>query len=384
VSIAEARESNFTYVPASTANYELGRPIFTVIIDCYYRLDLVRESVRSVLEQDYQNVELILVDNGAQPDVAEYVRQVHDTKPNVPLVTFAENQFSWDDIEKAVAVCWNAALLNARGDFVCHLAYDDKLSSNYVSRMVALFVENPACVTAAPLPVSIDDKGNPNESFNRAMERGNTRGRYTDGRLLALDLIAGNPNRLFTASGEILAIRKDVLLEHDGFDRVSDLSQVLKYAVLGDSGFDPGAKLYWRHHSGQLNRVAKRRGTIWYASSAQAWRASGIIELWREIFNADEVRALEAFWDHRLRTAPVLVLRENIGRLDPLAVARSVRNILRECPGILPNAALGAASELLGLVPKIIYAIVVRSMVSVLPGSTVALIRRRVRQTRQA
>jgi glycosyltransferase involved in cell wall biosynthesis len=384
VSIAEAKRTEFTYESAAREEFAPGKPILSVIIDCYYRLDLVSQSIQSVLDQDYPNVELLLTDNGAKPDVAEYLRHIHLTEPNAPLIRFAENQFAWDDMERAVAICWNAALLHARGGYVCHLGYDDKLSPNYASKMVALFVENPKCVTAAPLPVSIDAHGNPNESFNRSMQRANTRGRYTDGQTLALNLVAGNPNRLFAAPGEILAIRKDILLERGGFDRLSDLSQVLKYAVLGDSGFDPSAKLYWRHHAGQLNRLARRRGAVWYEAGTRAWRESGIVELWREIFNEERVRVLETFRDERLNNAPVALLRDHIGHLDVKAAALTLATISRECPQLLPKALYGAGSELLLLAPKQIYQFIVRSMVSILPSATVQRIRHRVRKMRQA
>jgi len=377
VSIAEARRARYTYEPATREAYDPGQPILTVILDAYYRLDLVEQSVQSVLDQEYPNVELILIDNAAQPEVARYLRDVHTTRPNVPLIRFAENQFSWDDIAMPVATCWNAALLHASGEYVAHLSYDDMLSPNYAALMVRLFVENPKCVTAAPLPASIAADGSRNGAFNEAMVQSNRRGRFTPGIALAFDLIAGSPNRLFAAPGELLVIRRKELLEYGGFDRLCDLTQILKYAILGDSGFDPNARVYWRHHAEQVNKQAKDRGFVWYASGKDLWERSGVVELWRERFAPDVVAALTTFRDRSLDAAPIAVLRDDIrsGKLRTAAIAAA--NIVRECPHLAPRALRAAAAELVMLLPRGLYSAMRRAAVSVLPAETVAAWRAR-------
>jgi hypothetical protein len=377
VSIAEAQRATYSYEPAAREAYEPDQPILTVILDAYYGLDLVTQSVQSVLDQDYANVELILVDNAAQPDVAAFLREVHETRPNVPLIRFAENQFSWDDITKSVATCWNAALLHAKGGYVTHLSYDDMFSPNYARCMVRLFVENPDCVTAAPLPESIDENGRRNDAFTEAMIASNKRGRYTPGTTLAFELLAGQPGKLFAAPGEIFVIRKKDLLEHDGFDRLCDYTQILKYGIFGDSGFDPDARLYWRHHEGQLNRQAKDRGFVWYRTGKSLWEKSGVVELWRERFDDDAVAALIAFRDTKLNTAPVSVVRADVRSGDLVVAARALGNVARECPHLLPRALGAAAVELVLLVPRSAYRLVARVAVMLLPADAVAALRAR-------
>jgi glycosyltransferase involved in cell wall biosynthesis len=342
MSIREAQASPFDVVAPHGEVYEPNKPILTVIIDCYYRLDLVKQSIQSVLDQDYHNVELILVDNGAHQDVAEHLVRIHEQRANVSLIRFATNQFAWDDTDKAAAVCWNAALLHARGDYVVHLAYDDMFSVNFATRMVRLFVENPACVTAGPMPVSIDATG----KINQAMTSGNTRGRYTDGIKLARDLIAGSPNKLFAAPGEILVIKKELLLQYGGFDRMTDLSQILKFSILGESGFDPEAALYWRHHDGQLNKLAKKRGVIWYSIGEHAWRTSGIVSLWKERFDANTVKALLAYKRQRNTTNALGAISENIGQKNFPGVALGLANIAREHPALLARGLYTVAKDI--------------------------------------
>ena len=83
------------------------------------------------------------------------------------------------------------------------------------------------------------------------------------GKDIALDFIQFGPKNYFSAPGGILFIKKDVILNTGGFDRSSDATQIIKFAIHGDSGFDPKAKIFWRHHKGQLNKVAKTKGMVW-------------------------------------------------------------------------------------------------------------------------
>lgn len=341
MSINEAKTVRFDHFPAKFADFEQGKPIISIIMDCFYGLDLVRQSVQSVLDQDYPNVELILVDNGAQKDVSDYLHQVYASEKNVPLIKFKENQFAWNDTEKSAAVCWNAALIHSGGDFIAHLAYDDLLSKNYASKMVQLFMDNPDCVTAAPMPAGIDGQGKITGSSNA----GNSRGRYTDGVQIALDVLRGNPKRLLSAPGEIFAIKRSLLLEHGGFDRMIDLSQTLKYAILGVSGFDPEAFVYWRHHDGQLNKLAKKRGAIFYSSNEAAWHESGIVDIWQKRFDAAEVQLLLAFKKRRAAAGPIGVIRENVSRKNFRGVFFAIVNVARECPHLLLAALYATAAQ---------------------------------------
>ena len=249
--IEESKKSEYTYLPPIQEKYAFNDLIISIVIDCYYGLDLVKQAVRSVLDQDYRNVELVIIDNGAKEDVSEYIYNVYKNYPNIGLIKFKENQFSWDDTEKLAVICWNAALLNCKGDIVRRLSYDDMLSYDCCSRMAKLFTDNDNCVTAGPLPVSIDINGKVNEEFSERLRLGNKRTKYIAGKELALDFIQGSPNKYFGAPGGVLFVKKETLMQYGGFDRASDITEVIKFAIHGDSGFDPEAKLYWRHHSNQ-------------------------------------------------------------------------------------------------------------------------------------
>ncbi len=344
MSFNEAKLSVYKYEPAINERYDKDKPILSIIFTCYYRLDLIKQSLRSVLDQDYQNVELILVDNDAQSEVKEHLINFHKKSFNTALITFKTNQFEWEDVGKEVAVCWNVALLHAKGDYICHLGYDDLISPNYASSMVRLFMENSACVTAAPMPYSMSSVGiinNPDWLRNL-----NTRPRYIDGLDIAIDLLEGAPKKLFAAPGEIFVIKRDVMLEHGGYDRIVDISQVLKYAVLGVSGFDSEASFYWRHHDGQLNKLAKLNGNIFYKTSQKGWDDSCIIDYWRKHFDERKVKLIVDFKHNWLVFNVLNVLKEHLRGKNFGSLMKAIFNIAIECPTLLLRAFYTVAREL--------------------------------------
>ena len=328
--IEESKKSEYTYLPPIQEKYAFNDLIISIVIDCYYGLDLVKQAVRSVLDQDYRNIELIIVDNGAKEDVSEYLHSIYKKNTNIGLIKFKENQFSWDDTEITVVICWNAALLNCKGDIVSHLSYDDMLSYDCCSRMAKLFTDNDNCVTAGPLPVSIDINGKVNEEFSERLRLGNKRTKYIAGKELALDFIQGSPNKYFAAPGGVLFTKRSLLIKSGGFDRLGDITQIIKHAIHGESGFDPEAKLYWRHHSNQLNKIAKKKGLIWCNLLQNTVRSERIIETWSDSFSIEQVELLKKYIKNYDRNLPLYISIELLRKKNYSGFFYALKNVFKE------------------------------------------------------
>ena len=335
ISIDEAKQSDYRYLPPKSELYNPDLPIVTIIIDCYYKLNLVKQSIQSILKQNYQNTELLLIDNGAEKLVSDYIYQIYEKNTNTALIRFKENQFSWEDTQKVVVICWNAGLLHAKGEIVGHLNYDDMLSQNCCSRMARLFVENNNCVTAGPLPLSIDFEGNINEEFSERLRINNSRKKYLSGKKLAIDYVTGNPKKYFSAPGGVLFVRKNIILKTGGFDRSIDITQIIKFSIYGDSGFDPEAKLYWRHHEGQLNKIAKKKGVVWCTELQNVVKNEKIVEIWRELFTRNQVQLLNKFIKNSSRQNGSSVALEALRNKEPIVFFTVIKNIIINCPYFL-------------------------------------------------
>jgi len=105
---------------------------FTISIPCYNAESFIEQCVNSALDQDYDNVELIVIDNDSGDDSLEIVEDIHEKNPGFVLDT-APNlyPFSWSEpVDKALEM--------STGDYFTILGADDYLAPDYVSNIVSL------------------------------------------------------------------------------------------------------------------------------------------------------------------------------------------------------------------------------------------------------
>ena len=117
----------------------------SVIIPTWNRHDLALACLRSLAEQTFQNIEIILVDDGSTDGTREIVAREF---PNVRVVRLPENQ----GFCKAV----NAGLRQATGDLVLLLNNDMTLKADFLEQLVAAADASDAAVFA-PLVLWRDD-----------------------------------------------------------------------------------------------------------------------------------------------------------------------------------------------------------------------------------
>jgi glycosyltransferase involved in cell wall biosynthesis len=109
-------------------------PLVSIIIPTLNRLQFIKETIRSVSEQTYRNVEIIVSDNGSTSDVKEYIRDVIDSdlrilyRKNTETVTMASH--------------FNQCLHLAKGRYIIYISDDDLISDNFIRLMVDKFESN--------------------------------------------------------------------------------------------------------------------------------------------------------------------------------------------------------------------------------------------------
>lgn len=107
------------------------RPLVTILIPVYNRSRLLLEAVRSCLEQSWRPIEILVIDDGSDEDLARALQEVHGEvrlhrKPN-----------------GGVASARNVGIRLARGDFVHLLDSDDLLLPDAVASKVESFAAIP-------------------------------------------------------------------------------------------------------------------------------------------------------------------------------------------------------------------------------------------------
>lgn len=112
----------------------LNNPLVSVIITCYNYGEYVEESIRSVWDQTYKNVELIVINDGSTDDSDQVIRALT-----------IERGFRYIAQDNAgIIVTRNKGMSLAKGDFVMQLDADDWLDKTYIEKCVGAAVKYDA------------------------------------------------------------------------------------------------------------------------------------------------------------------------------------------------------------------------------------------------
>ncbi|PIT99532.1 MAG: hypothetical protein COT74_11070 [Bdellovibrionales bacterium CG10_big_fil_rev_8_21_14_0_10_45_34] len=127
-------------------------PLVSVIMPVYNSAKYVKKSINSVLEQSYQNIELIIVDDGSTDESAQIIKELRD-----PRVRY---QYQENKGVQRLAETINAGLSKASGKYVTMMPSDDLWPNYRLSRQVPLMEANPEVVLCFGKQKLIDPEDN--------------------------------------------------------------------------------------------------------------------------------------------------------------------------------------------------------------------------------
>lgn len=104
----------------------------SVIIPTYNRKDRLIKTINSVLAQDYQDYEIIIIDDGSIDGTSDYIKQYF---PQVILLTHKTNQ--------GVSAARNVGIEKAQGNWIAFLDSDDLWHSNKLSQQIYYLKQHP-------------------------------------------------------------------------------------------------------------------------------------------------------------------------------------------------------------------------------------------------
>ncbi|HUF08821.1 MAG TPA: glycosyltransferase family 2 protein [Rhodothermales bacterium] len=121
---------------SANTHARVGPPTVSIIITTYNRKDLVGRTVRSVLEQDYRPIEIIVVDDCSTDGTPESIRS-EDWFDQITYVRHERN--------RGVQHASNTGYERANGEFLAFVGDDDRWSDpSKLSRQVRIFQEDTA------------------------------------------------------------------------------------------------------------------------------------------------------------------------------------------------------------------------------------------------
>ncbi len=124
-----------------------GNPLVTVVITCYNHAKYLPESIESVLDQSYTNIELIVVDDGS----ADNTKEVTLSYPGVKYV-WQKNQ--------GLSAARNTGIANSSGEYIAFLDADDYFYTDGIKINVGYFLQHPECAFVAGYHNKVDSNKN--------------------------------------------------------------------------------------------------------------------------------------------------------------------------------------------------------------------------------
>jgi glycosyltransferase involved in cell wall biosynthesis len=125
-------------------------PKVTVIIPSYNHEKYVAEAVQSVLDQTYQDFEIVITDDASQDETVRVIRNFTD--PRIRIFCFEQNQ--------GAAAAANKCINEAQGEFVAMLSSDDVFVPAKLETQVNFLDQHPEVGAVFSYAEIIDEDGN--------------------------------------------------------------------------------------------------------------------------------------------------------------------------------------------------------------------------------
>lgn len=106
---------------------------FSIITPAYNAEKFIIRGIESVLNQTFDDFELIVVDDGSTDRTLERLKTINDER----LVVISQSN-------RGVSVARNTGISHAHGEFVCFLDADDEYRPNHLEHLAGLIAKNPS------------------------------------------------------------------------------------------------------------------------------------------------------------------------------------------------------------------------------------------------
>lgn len=120
-----------------------SQPLVSILIPCYNHESFVKDCIQSVIEQDYENIELLIIDDGSTDNSVEVIKKM------IPVCQSRFKRFEFiNRPNKGLCATLNEALKWCSGKYFAAIASDDILVKNKTTIQVQ-FLENNRNIIAS-------------------------------------------------------------------------------------------------------------------------------------------------------------------------------------------------------------------------------------------
>jgi glycosyltransferase involved in cell wall biosynthesis len=158
----------------------LHTPLVTIAIPTYERLNYLKEAVASALSQSYENIEVLIGDDGSNGLLCAWCKEQVREHPQIRYQRNSRNL--------GLAANWNALADAARGEFIVIIGDDDRLLPEFVSKAIGAILPDGA--VAFSNHFIIDHEGTPLNEQSQLFSKEYGRDDLRSGRLMDAEMCA--------------------------------------------------------------------------------------------------------------------------------------------------------------------------------------------------
>lgn len=192
------------------------KPLVSVVIPCYNHEKFVKDCIQSVIDQTYENIELIIIDDGSKDNSVHKIQE---------MVSLCEKRFTRFEfrhrLNKGLCNTLNEAIEWCKGEYFAVIASDDMLLPDKTSFQIEFMKKNKDIVALFGSANYIDENNNIT-AVNQLVEK-----QYVFDKILLNDCPFYAPTQM---------IQLDILKRIGGYDPeilVEDWYMWLKLAQVG-------------------------------------------------------------------------------------------------------------------------------------------------------
>lgn len=200
-------------------------PLVSVVIPTYNRSKELARAIKSVLNQTYQNFEILVVDDGSEEDLRVICDSFNDQR-----IKFLRN-----DTHTNANVARNRGIKEAQGEYIAMLDSDDEYLPHHLSRRIEKIREWGCDGIFGS--AYIDNGEEQTLKLSRPLRKGELMINY-----LLSDGFAPTPSHFYKANAAKAVLWDETLLRHQDYDFSVRFAEKYNFA----SDYEPSIKVIWQ------------------------------------------------------------------------------------------------------------------------------------------
>ena len=113
----------------------MKEPLVSVIISAYNCEKYIEESINSILNQTYKNIEILLVDDNSTDNTVKKIKKVIQGKKNVKFIQNTKNLGLTKNLNKLIEI--------SNGEYIARMDADDVSDLTRIEKQVQYLINNP-------------------------------------------------------------------------------------------------------------------------------------------------------------------------------------------------------------------------------------------------